>query len=88
MTKKKYLERQVILIIRINGIRRVISTSKIKKIIAIRKKCNENERREDLFGSNPHSKGEAFSRSINLFLEIIKEIIIRIVVIINTIKLR
>lgn len=55
----------------INGIRRVISTSKIKKITAIKKNCKENGRRADLFGSNPHSKGLFFSRSIKVFFEII-----------------
>lgn len=62
-----------------------ISTSKIKKITAIKKKCNENGIRDDLKGSNPHSKGEDFSRSMNLFLEIITIIIIiknRIIIII------
>lgn len=49
----------------------MISTSKIRKITAIKKKCNENGKRADVFGSNPHSKGDLFSRSINLFLEII-----------------
>jgi hypothetical protein len=41
----------------------VISTSKIKKTMAMRKNFNENDRRADLIGSNPHSKGEGFSRS-------------------------
>ena len=40
-----------------------ISTSKIKKIMVIKKNRRENGRREDLFGSNPHSNGEFFSRS-------------------------
>lgn len=58
------------------GINKAISTSKIKKITAIKKNWIENGKRENLLGSKPHSNGEAFSRSINLFLEIIKEIII------------
>lgn len=49
---------------------RAISTSKIKKIIAIRKNRSEKGNRDDLLGSNPHSKGEHFSRSINDFLDI------------------
>jgi len=42
---------------------KAISTSKIKKIMAIKKKRRENGIREELKGSNPHSKGEVFSRS-------------------------
>jgi len=45
------------------GNNRTISTSKIKKIIEIRKNRKEKGRREELLGSNPHSKGEFFSRS-------------------------
>lgn len=59
-----------IFIIKISGINRVISTSKIKKITAIKKKWREKGIRADLLGSNPHSNGEDFSRSMNLFLEI------------------
>ena len=40
-----------------------ISMSKTKKITAKRKNRSENGIRADLFGSNPHSKGEDFSRS-------------------------
>jgi len=50
------------------GRMRVSSTSKIRKITAIRKNCTEKGNRADLIGSNPHSKGEGFSRSINSFL--------------------
>ena len=40
-----------------------ISTSKIKKVTAIKKNRNEKwGRRVELFGSNPHSNGEEFSR--------------------------
>ena len=46
----------------------VISTSKIKKITAIKKKRREKGKRADPLGSNPHSKGEFFSRSIIVFL--------------------
>lgn len=73
---------------------RAISTSKIKKIIAIKKKCRENGRREDDFGSKPHSKGEHFSRSKIVFLErIVAKIIMiqasnrRIKPIVNIIKI-
>ena len=45
-----------------------ISTSKIKKMIAKRKNRIENGRRADLIGSNPHSNGELFSRSLILRL--------------------
>ena len=37
------------------GRRRVISTSKIKKITAIRKNRREKGKRADPLGSNPHS---------------------------------
>lgn len=37
------------------GSNKVISTSKIKKITAIRKNRSEKGRRADLLGSNPHS---------------------------------
>lgn len=60
----------------IRGKRRVISTSKIRKITAIRKNCNENGSRADDFGSNPHSKGEFFSRSENVFFDRMEAIII------------
>lgn len=42
---------------------KAISTSKIKKIIVIKKNRIENGIREEFIGSNPHSKGEDFSRS-------------------------
>lgn len=69
------------------GINSVISTSKIKKITAIKKKCNENGVRADLLGSNPHSNGDLFSRSKKLFFEIIEERIIKILQIIKIIDL-
>lgn len=50
------------------GTIKVISTSKIRKITAIKKKRSEKGRREDLLGSNPHSNAEGFSRSWILFL--------------------
>ncbi len=57
------------LIIKIIGRIKAISTSKIKKIIVIRKNRSENGSREDDFGSNPHSNGDAFSRSTRVFFE-------------------
>ena len=66
----------------IMGRRRVISTSKIKKITAIRKNRNENGIRAVDVGSNPHSNGDAFSRSITVFFDKIDAIIMIIVVII------
>jgi hypothetical protein len=102
--KKNLVIVQIIILEKFNviiiGIISAISTSKIKKIIAIKKKCNEKGRREEDFGSNPHSKGELFSRSTIDFLDnkdaikiirraIINKIvlIINIIRIINTIKL-
>ena len=45
-----------------------ISTSKIKKIIAIRKNRIEKGSREEFIGLKPHSKGDNFSRSEIFFL--------------------
>ena len=56
-------------IITIMGKIRAISTSKIMKIIAIKKNWRENGSRDDDLGSNPHSKGEFFSRSIIDFFD-------------------
>lgn len=53
------------------GNNKVISTSKIKKITAIRKNWSEKGIRAEDFGSNPHSNGDLFSRSINVFFEMI-----------------
>lgn len=50
--------------IKIIGRIKAISTSKIKKIIVIKKNFNENGKRDEDIGSNPHSKGELFSRSL------------------------
>ena len=50
--------------------------SKIKNTIAIKKNRIENGIREVFLGSNPHSKGETFSRSKIVFLENNVEIII------------
>jgi len=46
-----------------------ISTSKIKKIIAIKKNRKEKGIRDELKGSNPHSNGDVFSRSYKDFFE-------------------
>jgi len=56
-------------VIRPKGKRIEISISKIKKTIAIKKNRIEKGIREEFFGSNPHSKGETFSRSKIVFLE-------------------
>jgi len=49
------------------GISSVISTSKIRKITAIRKNRMEKDRRLEVLLSNPHSNGEGFSRSVVIF---------------------
>lgn len=53
----------LILRVLIIGNIKAISTSKIRKIIAIKKNRKENGNRDELKGSNPHSKGDDFSRS-------------------------
>lgn len=55
--------------IKIIGKIRAISTSKIKKIIVIKKNRSEKGSREEDLGSNPHSKGEHFSRSVSAFFD-------------------
>lgn len=62
---RKFTNLKVKIIGKINA----ISTSKIKKITVIKKKCNENGIRAEDLGSNPHSNGEHFSRSINDFFD-------------------
>lgn len=74
-------------ILGINGIIKIISTSKIIKIIAIRKNCIENGIRAELKKLNPHSNGICFSRDFCLFLEIIVEIDIRINVTVKLVKI-
>lgn len=54
----------------------VISTSKIRKITAIKKNRSENGRRLGLLGSNPHSNGDGFSRSWIAFLQMAELMII------------
>lgn len=53
---------------------RAISISKTRKITANKKNRVEKGMRADLLGSNPHSKGELFSRSIEVRIERIKPI--------------
>jgi hypothetical protein len=67
-------------IFRISGRGRIraISTSKIRKITAMRKNRKENGSRADLVGSNPHSKGDIFSRSNSDFFEIRENSAVRI----------
>ena len=52
---------------------------------AIKKNRKEKGSREDLLGSNPHSKGEHFSRSAMDFLDTKEASIITIVVIVSRI---
>jgi hypothetical protein len=80
----------VIMVIGI-GSSRAISTSKIIKITAIRKNRDENGRRAEFLGSNPHSNGDLFSRSslflfeisvVNIMMVVDKVIVIIAVVVI------
>lgn len=64
--------------VKIIGKIKAISTSKIKKIIAIKKNRIEKGSREELKGLKPHSKGDSFSRSIFFFFAIIEAKIITI----------
>ena len=70
----------------LKGNKIAISISKIKKTIAIKKNRIEKGRREVFLGSNPLSKGEAFSRSKVGFLEKRVDKIIRVELIIIAIK--
>jgi hypothetical protein len=70
----------------IRGRSSTISTSKIRKMTAIKKNRREKGSREDLLGSKPHSKGELFSRSTIDFLESKAANIITIVVIVIRIR--
>jgi hypothetical protein len=58
------------------GSRMAISTSKIKKMIAIMKNRSEKGIREVENGENPHSKGEVFSRSRLVFFPRVVAVII------------
>jgi hypothetical protein len=68
------------------GRSRIISMSNTRKITARRKNRVENGIREDLFGSNPHSKGDVFSRSFIDVYDIIREAVIMTRGIITEIK--
>lgn len=72
--------------IKIIGKIKAISTSKIRKIIAIKKNRIEKGKREEFIGSKPHSKGEDFSRSIKAFLDNKEAKIITIIAIVITIR--
>lgn len=76
------VERVVFHSVTIIGKINAISTSKIRKIIAIKKKCKEKGSREEDLGSKPHSKGEHFSRSRTIFFDrtVANKIIIRAIV--------
>jgi len=68
------------------------STSKIRNKIVTKKKCKENGTRNPEWGANPHSKGEAFSWSINcliwiILLKTINRAIIKIIRISSDIKI-
>jgi hypothetical protein len=68
----------------------VISTSKIRKITAIRKNRSENGIRAELNGENPHSKAEDFSRSLLVLYLIVDAMVIKIIemIIINVNDIR
>lgn len=70
----------------IRGTIKIISTSKMIKIIAIKKNCIENGIRAELKKLNPHSNGTIFSRIFILFFETVIEIIIKTRVIIKQVK--
>lgn len=53
-----------------NGISRVISISKIRKIRLIKKNWILNGIRDLEIGSNPHSNGEIFSRFFSSLMDI------------------
>lgn len=71
-------------VIKTMGNNKVSSTSKIMKITAIKKNCNENGMRAEFLGSNPHSNGLFFSRSENVFIDL-KFRMIKIIIKINQI---
>lgn len=59
------------------GSRRVISTSKIRKIMDTRKNWTLKGSRLRACGSNPHSKGDDFSRLPSVFFERVEFIVSR-----------
>lgn len=74
------VQEKILLVLKIKTIGRIkaISTSKIKKIIAIKKNRIEKGIREEFKGSNPHSKADDFSRSLIIFFDNIEAKIIMI----------
>lgn len=74
-------------IVGISGKINAISTSKIIKIIAIKKNRIEKGIRDELKKLNPHSKGVHFSRKFFLFLETVKFTEIKIKESINIVKI-
>lgn len=56
-------------VIMTKGINKMISTSKIKNIILIKKNWILKGGRLSVKGSNPHSKGEDFSKFLDAFFE-------------------
>jgi hypothetical protein len=60
-----------------------ISTSKIRKITAIRKNRSDKGSRAELFGSHPHPNGDLLSRSSIFFLESADVMVITFVVIVR-----
>lgn len=70
------------------GTIKMISTSKIIKIMAIKKNCMENGIRAKLKKLKPHSNGIIFSRILFLFFEIKIEIAIRAIVTVNLVKIK
>jgi uncharacterized protein YeeX (DUF496 family) len=58
-------QERILLVLNVKTIGKIkaISTSKIKKIIVIKKNRIEKGIRDEFIGSNPHSKGDDFSRS-------------------------
>jgi hypothetical protein len=77
--EKKFEILKIITIGKINA----ISTSKIKKIIVIKKNRIEKGIRDEFKGSNPHSNGDLFSRSLIIFLDSIEANNITIIAIIK-----
>lgn len=70
------------------GRSRTISISNTRKITAVKKNRREKGNRAFFTGSNPHSKGESFSREVSIRkfkIQAIKKIIVEII---NAIKIR
>ena len=59
------------LLLRGSGRRMAASTSKIRNKMVIKKNRKEKEFRSLWFGSNPHSKGDLFSRCFNFLILIL-----------------